>query len=405
MKYGALSVLGAVSLGSEAQDRYEVSEQITKRLVSDREYALQQIEELQNSYQAALQGESGVTDFAELMYLFLGNPNHFEDYSREGFIPDTEDLLRTQTSEEAFKNYAENGVEEIPFTSTQASLLLDQELDLDLVYLDQGREADELLSDGLQTVEAEVGNVLPGEYEFSVDSRVVEPDAEVEEALKSISEEKEQGVQEFNEVFDYNQDSTLPVYVIDPREFDRLSSVADLDFSEFWGGFGTPEGSVVAMPSTLLQISEEQFYSTLVHEIGHSAFELPHSSVRDDVMTYNQKNDHPTGFTTSDLLIQSYLDSTLELSEEERNGQKGIYFRQEPASVPDEEAENAFLSNLNAYLTDMVDAFDLDVGKFEEISYQRRNGLDVAQYQDYDGTGVGMEISVNGLIQDIESQS
>jgi hypothetical protein len=339
------------------------------------------------------------------MYLFLGNPNHFEDYSREGFIPDTEDLLRTQTSEEAFKNYAENGVEEIPFTSTQASLLLDQELDLDLVYLDQGREADELLSDGLQTVEAEVGNVLPGEYEFSVDSRVVEPDAEVEEALKSISEEKEQGVQEFNEVFDYNQDSTLPVYVIDPREFDRLSSVADLDFSEFWGGFGTPEGSVVAMPSTLLQISEEQFYSTLVHEIGHSAFELPHSSVRDDVMTYNQKNDHPTGFTTSDLLIQSYLDSTLELSEEERNGQKGIYFRQEPASIPHEEAENAFLSNLNAYLTDMVDAFDLDVGKFEEISYQRRNGLDVAQYQDYDGTGVGMEISVNGLIQDIESQS
>jgi hypothetical protein len=387
VKYGALSVLGAVSLGSEAQDRYEVSEQITKRLVSDREYALQQIEELQNSYQAALQGESGVTDFAELMYLFLGNPNHFEDYSREGFIPDTEDLLRTQTSEEAFKNYAENGVEEIPFTSTQASLLLDQELDLDLVYLDQGREADELLSDGLQTVEAEVGNVLPGEYEFSVDSRVVEPDAEVEEALKSISEEKEQGVQEFNEVFDYNQDSTLPVYVIDPREFDRLSSVADLDFSEFWGGFGTPEGSVVAMPSTLLQISEEQFYSTLVHEVGHSAFELPHSSVRDDVMTYNQKNDHPTGFTTSELL------------------KKGIYFRQEPASIPHEEAENAFLSNLNAYLTDMVDAFDLDVGKFEEISYQRRNGLDVAQYQDYDGTGVGMEISVNGLIQDIESQS
>jgi hypothetical protein len=273
------------------------------------------------------------------------------------------------------------------------------------VYLDQGREADELLSDGLQTVEAEVGNVLPGEYELFVDSRVVEPDAEVEEALKSISEEKEQGVQEFNEVFDYNQDSTLPVYVIDPREFDRLSSVADLDFSEFWGGFGTPEGSVVAMPSTLLQISEEQFYSTLVHEVGHSAFELPHSSVRDDVMTYNQKNDHPTGFTTSELLIQSYLDSTLELSEEERNGEKGIYFRQEPASIPHEEAENAFLSNLNAYLTDMVDAFDLDVGKFEEISYQRRNGLDVAQYQDYDGTGVGMEISVNGLIQDIESQS
>lgn len=405
VKYGALGVLGAVSLGKRVQDQHEVSEQVTKRMVSDREFAEQQIQELENSYQEAVQGESGVVDSTELMGLLLGNPNHFEDFSREEFISDTENLLESHSVGEAFRIYAEENVDEIPFTSIQASLLLDQTLDLDLVYLDQGGEFDENLSNGVETVEAEIGQVLPSEYELSVDSRIVDPGVEVEEVLKSVSEEPKEGILNLNELFDYNKGSTLPVYIFEPREFDRLSSVARLDFSEMWVGYGAPEGSLVALPSKLLRTGEDQFYETLVHEIGHSAFELPHSAVNDDVMTYNSKADNPTGFTTSQLLIQSYLDSELEFREEERNGERGIYFQQQPGKIPQDEAVDAFFANLNAYITDMVDEFDLDPGKFEDTSYERRDGFDVAQYHDYNETGVGMEITVDGLIHDIQQTS
>ena len=49
MKYSSLGLLGAAFLGKEVQDRFEMSEEVTRRLVSDREYALQQIEDILRS--------------------------------------------------------------------------------------------------------------------------------------------------------------------------------------------------------------------------------------------------------------------------------------------------------------------------------------------------------------------
>jgi len=402
IKYGGLGVLGAVSAARTAENRYEVSEMVTKRLVSDQEFALQQIQELDNSYQEALQGDGNLMDATELLFLFLGNPNHYEKYSREGFVPDTEGLLEENGEEQVFKNYAEKGVEEIPFSSTQASILLDQELDIDVVYLNQGEDT-KLVSEGVNTVESEVGNIVPSDFDFSVDSRILEADAEIEEALKEISESMDDSLHKLNKAVGYDTDSSLPVYIFRPRELDRLSGLLMADSSEMWGGFGTPEGAAVAMPSKILQIGEKDFYSTLVHEIGHSAFELPHSAVRDDTMTYNfEAGGNSTSFTTSELLIQSYLDSDLKVRAEEKYGVEGVYFQQIPGKIPREEAVDAFFANLNAYITDMVDEFDLDPKKFENTSYKRKDGLDIARYQDYDGTGVDMEITADQLIRDIE---
>jgi hypothetical protein len=404
VKYGSLGLLGAVSLGKEVQDRFELSEEVTRRLVTDREYALQQIEELKNSYREGVSGRGGSGEFLELASPFVGNPNRFDDNAREGFVPDTENLLKDHSPERAFRAYAENGADMLP-TSTQVSLLLDQELDLDLVYLDQGGdgEAARLLSNGVETVEAEVGRVLPEEYEFSVGSRVVEPDSEVEEILRSVSEERKQSVTRLNEECGYDQGSTLPVYVYDAREFDRLSALAGLDFSEMWAGSGSPSGSILALPSAVLGISESEFYSTLVHEIGHSVFELPHSTVRDDVMTYNTEADNPTGFTSSKPLIHSYLNSRIEIREEERDAERGVYFSQRPGTIPRSEATDNFLTVLDSYLTDMIEEFDLDVDRFDEVDYREENRLDVAMYRDYDGTGVDMKITADGHIRSIQA--
>lgn len=406
VKYGVLGSLGAVSLGDALQDRYEASEQVARAtgLTDEREFALQQIRELENSYTAAARGEGGIADRVELLSPFLGNPNHFEGYRREGFVPDTQGLLEDRSPEEAFRHYAEEDVGEMPFTATQASLLLDQELSIDLVYLDQGRDADDFLSDGVETVETEVGQVLSSDYGLAVDARSVEPKEDVEAILDSVSESPEEALGDLNEEYGYDTGSTLPVYVFDPQEFDRLSAVAGLDFSEMWAGYGVPEGSLVSLPSPLLRIEENQFYATLVHEIGHSAFELPHSALRDDVMTYNSKAGDPTAFNgSSELLIRSYLNSDLEVREEQQNGERGIYFRQTPGDIPRSSAVDAFFASVNAYITDMVEEFDLDVEKSEETDYQRRNGFDIAQYENYDGTGIDMEIVVDQLIHDIQS--
>lgn len=404
MKYGLLGGVGALALGSELESNYEASEVVTKRFSSDRDFALQQIDELESSYKEAANGNGGVVDSFQLLYQFLGNPNHYEMHSRSGFIPDRDDLLDEKSPREAFRTYVQEGVEEVPVSSTQASVLLDQRLDLDLVYLDQGEDAGSLVSNGFDTMESEIGGVLPGDYDLSVNLRRVEPGAEIEEVLEDLGGEQKQSVLDLNEVLGYDTGSTLPVYVFDPREFDRLSGLAQLDFDRMWAGYGAPEGSLVALPSTLLRISENQFYSNLVHEVGHSAFELPHSAAPDDVMTYNEKAGEPTGFTVSQPLLQSYLDSDFEFREEERDGVRGVYFRQEPGEIPRSKAVNAFFANLNGYITDMVDEFDLDVNKFEEMGYERRDGFDVAQYRDYDGTGVGMDISVNQQIHDIEKR-
>jgi hypothetical protein len=406
VKYGVLGSLGVVSLGNEFQNRYEVSEQASRTvgLTDEREFALQQIKELENSYTAAARGEGGLADRVELLSPFLGNPNHFEGYRREGFVPDTQSLLENHSPEEAFRHYADEGVGEIPFTATQATLLLDQELSIDLVYLDQERNTNELLSDGVEIVETEVGQVLPRNNGLAVDALSVEPRENVEAILHSVSESPDEALAGLNEEYGYDTGPTLPVYVFDPQEFDRLSAAAGLDFSEMWAGYGVPEGSLVSLPSPLLRIEEDQFDATLVHEIGHSAFELPHSALRDDVMTYNTKAGNPTAFNgSSELLIRSYLNSDLEVREEERNDERGVYFQQVPGEVPRSSAVDAFFADLNAYITDMVDEFDLDVGKFEDTDYQRRNGFDIAQYENYDGTGVDMEIIVDQMIHDIHS--
>jgi hypothetical protein len=404
VKYSSLGLLGAAFLGKEVQDRFEMSEEVTRRLVSDREYALQQIEELENSYREGVSGREGSGEFLELASPFVGNPNRFDDNAREGFVPDTESLLEDRSPERAFRAYVENGAD-MPLTSTQVSLLLDQELDLDLVYLDQGRDAAGLLSNGVETVEAEVGRVLPESYEFSVGSRVVEPDSEVEDVLRSISEERKQGVKELNEECGYDEGSTLPVYVYDARELDRLSALAGLDFSEMWAGSGSSDGSILALPSAVLGISEDEFYSTLVHEIGHSVFELPHSTVRDDVMTYNTEADNPTGFTSSEPLIHSYINSCIEIREEERDGERGVYFSQRPETIPRGEAVDNFLAGLDSYLTDMIEEFDLDVDRFDEVGYREEGGVDVALYRDYDGTGVDMRITADGHIRSIQASA
>jgi hypothetical protein len=406
VKYGVLGSLGVVSLGDELQDRYEASEQVARAtgLTDKREFALQQIRELENSYAKAARGEGGIADRVELLSPFLGNPNHFEGYRREGFVPDTQGLLEDRSPEEVFRHYAEEGIGEIPFTSTQASLLTDQELSIDLVYLNQGRDADELLSDGVEIVETEVGQVLPRDYGLAVDALSVEPREDVEAILDSVSESPNEALTGLNEEYGYDTGPTLPVYVFDPQEFDRLSAAAGLDFSKMWAGYGVPEGSLISLPSTLLRIEEDQFDEILVHEIGHSAFELPHSALQDDVMTYNTKAGNPTAFNgSSELLIRSYLNSDLEVREEKRNGERGIYFQQVSGEIPRSRAADAFFASVNAYITDIIDEFDLDVEKFEETDYQRRDGFDIAQYENYDGTGVDMEIIVDQLIHEIRS--
>jgi hypothetical protein len=42
---------------------------------------------------------------------------------------------------------------------------------------------------------------------------------------------------------------------------DRLSALAGLDFSEMWAGSGSSDGSILALPSAVLGISEDEFYN------------------------------------------------------------------------------------------------------------------------------------------------
>jgi len=407
MKLGALAVATPFAV-REAEEDYELSDIVEQATgIGDTyDHAVKEMHELDAEAQQSARGGGDLVDRLQMQYLFLGNPNSYSGYDREGIVPDTNGYLEQGAiPAEALRRYAADDPE-IPYTSVDFTVLWDDRLDIDLIQVTEGDGATALLEDTVDIVDQTHTAVLPDQYTVTVDYRVEQPTDTVQPMIDDLrAVEQQELLSQLNTAY-HDDPATLPVYLLDIDPVDYYSSLLTLSLDDLWTGFSgvSRPGAVATLPSAAIRQDEEMFTRTVVHEIGHAAFDLPHSAAPDDVLSYNhqESGSSPSYGLPSRLLIQRLVESDFAIDTATMDdGTRGIRFQQTPATAPYEQSVDAFFTNVAGYVEGMADNIDLAMDEFESWSYTRRDGDDIGTFEAYKGLDLDMRVRVDGVVESV----
>ena len=270
--------------------------------------------------------------------------------------------------------------------NVEPRLLIGQRADIDVIELGDTKvepgKVGEQLEDSLSPV-------LGSGYELNVGTRSVELEdyENADEAFRSVQEKYSDG-----------NSGVLQVYLTggDLEEFGLM-------------GYAPIDGNTVVVATEkgfMFDYDSQDVAGTVVHEVGHSLFDIQHTADAQDVMRHNSSVDAIDFGRRSRLLIQRYLDSSLETSVVDSGDDSYLSIGFEPGDVGSQVAGREFEDHFEMFLYDVMGFEDVENW---ELDYrgQTSMGYDKARAtRDFEtGERIEMDMEIDYFIGDISIQA
>jgi len=270
--------------------------------------------------------------------------------------------------------------------NVEPRLLIGQRADIDVIELGDTKVEPGKVSEQLEDSSSPV---LGSGYELSVGTRSVDlADYEsADEAFRSVQEEYSEG-----------SSGVLQVYLTgeDLGEFGLM-------------GYAPIDGNTVVVATEkgfMFDYDSQDVAGTVVHEVGHSLFDIQHTADGQDVMRHSSSVDAVDFGRRSRLLIQRYLDSSLETGVVDSGDDSYLSIGFDPGEVGSQVAGREFEDHLEMFLYDVMGFEDVENW---ELDYrgQTSMGYDKARAtRDFEtGERIEMDIEIDYFIEDISTQA
>ena len=339
--------------------------------------------------------------------IYLGNVNSFDfsiiddrifelDVAEEvigGSVPedadssDYRDLLEVMSKDRLNREIERVYMSKNPMMdNVEPRLLIDQRADIDVIELgdtevEPGKVREQL--------EDSLSPVLDSGYELNVGTRSVDlADYEnADKAFRSVQEEYSEG-----------SSGVLQVYLTgeDLAEFGLM-------------GYAPIDGNTVVVATEkgfMFDYDSQDVAETVVHEVGHSLFDIQHTADSQGVMRHNSSVDAVDFGRRSRLLIQRYLDSSLETDMVDSGDDSYLSIGFEPGEVGSQVAGREFEDHLEMFLYDVMGFEDVENW---ELDYrgQTSMGYDKARAtRDFEtGERIEMDMEIDYFVEDISMQA
>jgi hypothetical protein len=294
--------------------------------------------------------------------VYLGNVNSYQ-FPTISYTTPIEDLSKDNTDpylfedleDEEYSDILLNSSKDIVFPDLQGSphsnavlnremydkieipLLLEDRLDIDLIYLDSENI-------NLEKVEGITSELLETDIPDYIDLELETIDrsnGDPEKIFREVQEEYNERNSSALQAFITEEDIGVAGYAYPDAD---VAAVSVSDYKDNW------PFNIESLEQIAAQI--------LVHEAYHSIFDLPHSAGRDDIMSYNLENEGKTLGKRSSMLAERYLNS--EFNPELLLTTEGELLKMhfQPAQISAEEARKEFVQHLETYIVDFLDFED-----------------------------------------------
>ena len=338
--------------------------------------------------------------------IYLGNVNNFEfsaieDEIFEGAVAeeivgkelgemddsDYRKLLDTASTDRLNNEIEYSYMAKNPMMdNVEPSLLIGERVSVDIIELGdtkmESKKVGERLEDSLNPV-------LGSGYDLDIGIRSVDLSeyGSADEAFKMVQEEYSEGSSE-----------TLQIYLTD-EELEEFGLM----------GYAPIDGNTVVVATEkgdMFQYDSQDVSETVVHETGHSLFDIQHTADDQDVMYYNDSVNIVDFGRRSQLLIQRYLNSSLETDVAETDGSSYLSVGFEPGEIDSQVAERELENHLEMFLYDGMGFEDVENWK---LNYRGRTSMgydEVQATRDFEGEErIEMNIEINDFIQAISVQA
>ena len=270
--------------------------------------------------------------------------------------------------------------------SVEPGLLIDEEASIDVIELGdtevESGKVGERLEDSLSPV-------LGSGYDLDTGTRSVELSeyGSADEAFRMVQKEYSKGSSEILQIY-----------------------LTDEDLGEFGlMGYAPIDGNTVVVATEkgdMFQYDSQDVSETVVHETGHSLFDIQHTADDQDIMYYNDSVDIVDFGRRSQLLIQRYLNSSLEtdVAETDRSSYLSVGF--ELGEIDSQVAAREFKNHLEMFLYDGMGFKDVENWN---LNYRGRTSMgydEVQATRDFEGEErIEMNIEINDFIEAISVQA
>jgi len=270
--------------------------------------------------------------------------------------------------------------------NVEPRLLIDQKADIDVIELGDTKVEPGKVGEQL---EDSLSSVLASGYELNVGTRSVDlaDYGNADEAFRGVQKEHSEGSQEVLQVYLTGEDL---------KEFGLM-------------GYAPIDGNTVVVATEkgfMFDYDSQDVAGTVVHEVGHSLFDIQHTADAQDVMRHNSSVDAIDFGRRSRLLIQRYLDSSLETSVVDSGDGSYLSIGFEPGDVGSQVAGREFEDHFEMFLYDVMGFEDVENW---ELDYrgQTSMGYDKARAtRDFEtGERIEMDMKIDYFIEDISTQA